>query len=150
MQHPTAPPKVWGAAYHIPESKVDEVKEYLDIREINGYTVDMVALHVPVHIPSATPRGTADVKLPINCLVYIGLPDNPQFVGPQDPQKLAEHIVESKGPSGENKEYVYNLEEALSQLRKDVGLEEGVDVDDHVTDLAQRVREAESKAAKHK
>lgn len=36
-------------------------------------------------------------------MVYIGLPDNPQFLGPQDPQALAEHVVRSRGPSGENK-----------------------------------------------
>jgi cation transport regulator ChaC len=30
------------------------------------------------------------------CLVYIGLPENPQFLGPQDPEALARKIVESK------------------------------------------------------
>ena len=28
---------VWGTAYRIPADKVKETKEYLDIREINGY-----------------------------------------------------------------------------------------------------------------
>ncbi|KFY70713.1 hypothetical protein V499_08985 [Pseudogymnoascus sp. VKM F-103] len=31
-----APEKVWGAAYHIPASRAAEVRDYLDIREING------------------------------------------------------------------------------------------------------------------
>ncbi|KFY31339.1 hypothetical protein V493_01196, partial [Pseudogymnoascus sp. VKM F-4281 (FW-2241)] len=31
-----APDRVWGAAYHIPASRAAEVREYLDIREING------------------------------------------------------------------------------------------------------------------
>lgn len=113
-------------------------------------TIDMVALHVPVHLPSASSTSPHNkdssaitAPAPIKCLVYIGLPENPQFVGPQDPQKLAEHIVRSRGPSGENTEYVYMLEEALEQLRKDTGTEG--EIDEHVVDLARRVREAERK-----
>lgn len=82
-------------------------------------------------------------QAPINCLVYIGLPTNPQFLGPQDPQALAEHIVRSRGPSGENKEYVYMLDQALEQLRVDAGLDADFEVDEHVADVARRVREAE-------
>lgn len=78
----------------------------------------------------------------IRALVYIGLPDNPQFLGPQDPDALAEHIVKSRGPSGENREYVYLLAESLTQLSKDAGVD-GVEVDEHAHDLARRVKEAE-------
>lgn len=74
---------------------------------------------------------------PINCLVYVGLPDNPQFLGPQDPQALAEHIVQSRGPSGENKDYLYELDMALSELSPESG-------DEHVHDLARRCREIEA------
>ncbi|KAI9723191.1 MAG: hypothetical protein M1828_004294 [Chrysothrix sp. TS-e1954] len=158
--HPTAPPRVWGAAYRIPAVHVRETKELLDIREINGYTVDFAAFHVPVHVRSAVSTSsststsakapTAPVAdsssanhppaQPITCLVYIGLPSNPQFLGPQDPDALAAHIVRSTGPSGENREYVYELERALEELRVQAG---EVEVDGHVSDLAGRVREAE-------
>lgn len=95
-QHSSAPPRTWGAAYHFPADKVAEVREYLDIREINGYSIQYTPFHVS--------ENWAGEPLPhIKCLVYIGLPDNPQFLGPQDPQVLAEHIVQSRGPSGENK-----------------------------------------------
>ena len=70
------------------------------------------------------------------------MPDNPQFLGPQDPAKLAAHIVRSKGPSGENKEYVYNLAEALDAIRRDAGVD--IDVDEHVHDIANRVRKEEA------
>ncbi|KAK7725967.1 hypothetical protein SLS57_003556 [Botryosphaeria dothidea] len=129
--HDTPAEKVWGAAYHIPASHAAEVRDYLDIREINGYSIQYTPFH---------PAGEASTA-PINCLVYIGLPSNPQFLGPQDPQALAEHIVVSKGPSGENKEYLYQLETALLGLSRE-------SADEHVSDLARRCREAEAGKAK--
>ena len=67
-------------------------------------------------------------------MVYIGLPENPQFLGLQDSDELARHILKSQGPSGENKEYLFMLEEALVDLGEGAG-------DEHVEDLATRVRE---------
>ena len=140
-QHASAPPRVWGAAYRIPSEHVAEVKEYLDIREINGYSIqytpfnqDMSATYQTVH--AANGEGKAPRR--IKCLVYIGLPDNPQFLGPQDPQALAEHIVKSRGPSGENVDYLYQLEEALNGLSEESG-------DEHVSDLARRCREIQAR-----
>lgn len=47
--------KVWGVAYRIEAEHVEEVKEYLDIREINGYTIVSQALQsariFPVSLP---------------------------------------------------------------------------------------------------
>ncbi|KAA6415831.1 MAG: cation transporter [Lasallia pustulata] len=124
-QHATTEDHVWGAVYRIESSKVEEVKKYLDIREANGYSIQDTDFH------------PADPSLPpIKCTVYIGLPHNPQFMGAQDPQALAEHISRSAGPSGENKEYLFMLEEALEDLSDDSG-------DAHVTDLARRVKAIE-------
>lgn len=152
LQHPTAPPKVWGAAYRIPASHVAAAKHLLDIREINGYTVhttpfhqaDMTVTYQTVHTSSSTattnPSSASKVVVPdkIQCLLYIGLPTNPQFVGPQDPQALAEHIMRSRGPSGENREYLYQLGEALEGLSDESG-------DEHVRDLIRRCREIEAR-----
>ncbi|KAI9835480.1 MAG: hypothetical protein M1837_003781 [Sclerophora amabilis] len=123
--HASAGDKVWGVAYRIASSKVEEVKAYLDIREINGYSIHHTLFHPP------------DASQPeIRPIVYIGTPDNPQFTGPQDPQALAEHIWRSRGPSGDNKEYLFMLEQSLDELCGESG-------DDHVRDLASRVRELE-------
>jgi glutathione-specific gamma-glutamylcyclotransferase len=120
--HPSASSdKVWGTAYRIEAAKVAEVKEYLDIREINGYTIHYTDFH------------PADGSSVIKTLVYIGTPDNDQFSGPQDPQKLAEHIYRSEGPSGLNKDYLLSLETALEILSPESG-------DGHVKDLANRLR----------
>ena len=114
---------VWGVAYHIIPAKVKEVREYLDIREINGYSIQ----HTPFH--------PADQDRPdINCMVYIGMPDNPQFLGALDPQIVASKINESRGPSGENREYLLNLEQALISLSP-------ASHDEHISDLAIRVRQ---------
>ncbi|KXT14319.1 hypothetical protein AC579_8406 [Pseudocercospora musae] len=140
---PGPPPRVWGAAYRVPKDKVAEVTEYMNIREINGYSIqyapfkrpeDMSATYQDIHL-------SADVNSDgstIRCLVYIGLPDNPQFLGPQDPQALAEHIVKSRGPSGENKDYLYELEAALNGLSPE-------SEDGHIRDLARRCREIEAR-----
>ena len=66
-------------------------------------------------------------------MVYIGLPSNPQFLGRQEPQNVAEVIARSEGPSGKNSEYLFMLEEALDALGQESG-------DGHVEDLARRVR----------
>ncbi|KAI7442597.1 hypothetical protein KC336_g1983 [Hortaea werneckii] len=157
-QHPSAPPRVWGAAYRIPSPRVAEVKEYLDIREINGYSIQYTPFNSSVSQPSPPPSdqdmtatfqtihpapeiNTSALPARIQCLVYIGLPSNPQFLGPQDPQALAEHIVKSRGPSGENTEYLYQLEEALQGLSRESG-------DEHISDLARRCREIEGRMGK--
>lgn len=103
------------------------MRQNLDIREINGYTIH----HTPFH--------PADDSGTIRTLVYIGTPDNEQFTGPQDPQALAEHIYHSSGPSGLNKDYLLSLDVALDELCAGSG-------DGHVKDLARRVRELEAQA----
>ncbi|KAH4311477.1 gamma-glutamylcyclotransferase [Parastagonospora nodorum] len=142
--------RVWGAAYHIPSKHVAEVREYLDIREINGYSIQFTPFHpAPSTTSTATSfparetgpgirkTSTAEISYTptsaIKCLVYIGLPSNPQFLGPQDPDELARKILESNGPSGENKEYLYMLETALRGLGRGGG-------DKHVQDLVRRCR----------
>ena len=117
---------MWGVAYRIRADKVAEVKEYLDIREINGYTIHYAPFH-----PAAAEKGT------IRTLVYIGTPDNPQFTGPQEPAALAAHIAASEGPSGLNRDYLLELDHALNALSPDSG-------DVHVSDLADRVRAIEA------
>ena len=121
--------RVWGTAYRIKAEKVAEVRDYLDIREINGYTIHY------------TPFYSADTSPSIRTLVYIGTPENPQFMGPQDLQNLADHIHQSSGPSGMNKDYLWNLETALDHLSAESG-------DEHVKDLSERVRRIEERVVR--
>lgn len=145
----TAPERVWGVAYRIRRNKVAEVRDYLDIREINGYTIHYADFQPApaADTPDADAACTTDHHLPeqngatprsIKTLVYIGTPTNPQFTGYQEPQALAEHIYESRGPSGTNREYLLNLETALDALAPP---ESG---DAHITDLCDRIRKIDS------
>ncbi|KAK4158173.1 ChaC-like protein-domain-containing protein [Chaetomidium leptoderma] len=143
--HDSAPDRVWGVAYRIQPDRVAEVKEYLDIREINGYTIHYTPFHPAAphhhhldhldHLDLDHHHRGQQQQQPIQTLVYIGTPDNDQFMGPQDPQQLAEHIYRSEGPSGLNRDYLWGLEAALAELssRRESG-------DAHVTDLSDRVR----------
>ncbi len=132
LQYHVSPSRVWGAAYHIPQAHVADVRAYLDIREVNGYSIQYTSFH------PANPSQAA-----IQCLVYIGLPNNPQFMGVQEPDELARHIWRSRGPSGENSEYLFILEEALGGLGEESG-------DEHVQDLAKRVRAVGAEESKGK
>ncbi|CAG8083287.1 unnamed protein product [Penicillium olsonii] len=125
--------KVWGAAYHIPASHAEEVHDYLDEREINGYTAHYTPFHPTVDM--AGDQGT-----PIICMVYIGQPSNSQFLREaedRDPQQVAQVISSSHGASGKNTEYLFMLEKAL----EGIGLGTA---DVHVTDLVKRVKAIEA------
>nr|GMD37713.1 gamma-glutamylcyclotransferase 2-3 [Ipomoea batatas] len=67
-------------------------------------------------------------------LVYVASPDktiNKNYLGPASIEEIASQIVRAEGPSGPNRDYLFQLEKALGLL----GCE-----DKHVTDLAKEVR----------
>lgn len=105
--------KTWGVVYEIIPESVAEVKRYLDIREINGYSLHTVLFH-PLPASGAGP---------LEVSVFIGSSDNPQFARlPETDAGLratAEHIARSSGPSGRNDEYLFLLASALRELNDD-------------------------------
>ncbi|KAF7183527.1 hypothetical protein CNMCM7691_003806 [Aspergillus felis] len=145
--------RVWGAAYHIPASHAEEVHDYLDDREIDGYTVHYTPFHPISAVSASTVSKVPETEAapqtqspsqahaaPITCMVYIGQPTNPQFLrdpARREPQDVAEVISRGRGQSGKNTEYLYLLEKALEGL----GLGSA---DMHVTDLVRRVKAIES------
>jgi cation transport protein ChaC len=127
MKDPTPSSKeevVYGVAFRIPGQHAREVRDYLDIREQGGYSIQYTHFH-------ALHNGEENVE---NVVVFIGLPNNDMFVGPEPPELTAATIAKSVGPSGKNTEYLFNLEEGLRKVIGDSS------VDPHVADLTERVR----------
>jgi cation transport protein ChaC len=92
----------FGMAYQV----THDVFEHLDHREKNGY----LRYDVDIYF------GDGQVK---KGLVYIAPTDNAAFLGPASEEKIAEHINLSRGPSGENSEYLIGLAVALRDLNID-------------------------------
>ncbi|KAJ0172293.1 hypothetical protein K1T71_012266 [Dendrolimus kikuchii] len=100
---------VWGVAYKIRNEDTEEVTKHLDFREKNGYEKKNVIFH---------PKDQ-DVQ-PFSLTLYVATEDNESFAGPASIEDIAKQVVNSKGPSGTNKEYVYNLAAAMRQLAPQV------------------------------
>ena len=91
-----------------------QVFEHLDHREKNGYQ----RYELPIALLN---KGT------IKGVVYIAPAGNFAWLGEQSNVEIASQIADSRGPSGENKDYLLNLAAALREL--DI-------VDVHVFELA--------------
>lgn len=114
--------KVYGVAYYIKPENVDEVKEYLDIREQNGYTDHKVPFHILNIEKNEVSDGLID-DIPndkngkyIESMIYIGTTENEAFIGPESLEDTAKVIRTSIGPSGKNSEYLINLTEAIKHF----------------------------------
>lgn len=103
-----------GMAYEVDHA----VYEHLDHREKNGYERHRVEIEL------GDAGGTVDGTL------YVAGSDNPAFLGPADPDEIAEHILAAHGPSGSNRDYLLRLDAALREIGEE---------DSHVADLAERV-----------
>ena len=100
----------WGMAYEIGGHDLGATLAHLDYREKGGYSVERMCLY----FPSGGDRdGVEDAQ------VYIGTPDNPNYLGPADPAHIARQVKESHGPSGPNDEYVLRLADALRDIGAD-------------------------------
>jgi len=102
-----------GVAYLIDHAVFD----HLDHREKNGYVRNDVELAFADGVGSG--------------VVYIAHRDNPAFLGPAPVDAIARQILISRGPSGTNVEYLYELACALRELDAD---------DEHVFELEARVK----------
>ena len=103
-----------GVAYHVDHA----VFEYLDHREKNGYSRQHVVLE--------DNDGSS-----LDAVVYIAPLGNHAFLGPASLDEMAEQIAFSSGPSGTNRDYLFELATALRVLGA---------VDPHVFELESAVR----------
>ncbi|KAI0785927.1 ChaC-like protein [Abortiporus biennis] len=99
---------VWGIAYTIDPLYESEVRDYLDYREKDGYTLETLDVY-------GVDNGTEKIIIK-NAYCYVGRNDNPSFIGSEPIDRLAQHIWKSVGPSGPNKEYLYHLADSVRKL----------------------------------
>ncbi|KAF7318921.1 Gamma-glutamylcyclotransferase [Mycena chlorophos] len=139
---------VWGIAYTIDPVFEDEVRAYLGeyllllgLRALtDGYTMETIPIYSIVN-------GEEKIIIP-NAYSYVGRKDNPSFcaaqfvfltmadhsvVGSEPLPALAHRIWISVGPSGQNKEYLYHLADAVRHLSPD-------SVDRHLFTLEEMVK----------
>lgn len=108
----------WGMAYRLDSEHREETMAHLDHREKGGYQ----RLAIPLHFPDGHH---------VTGVTWHATPENCDFLGHAPASEIAQQIVASTGPSGDNTEYVLRLEEALHLL--DVR-------DEHVSEIANLVR----------
>lgn len=135
---------VWGVAFTIDPLHAAEVRAYLDYREKDGYTLERVDVHGPPAAPlgggtSGEEEGRETV-LVRGAECYVGRNDNPSFVGSEAFEELAETVWRAVGPSGRNKDYVYNLAAAVRALAPEA-------YDSHLFALEARLRELDHASA---
>ena len=93
-----------GAAYRVDEA----VFEHLDHREKNGYERVSLAMQL---VREARSEAEA-----VNGVTYIAAPGNLAYLGPADIDDMAAQIARSSGPSGSNRDYLFQLAAALNDL----------------------------------
>ena len=121
---------VWGVMWSIDPAHGRDVRAYLDEREKAGYTCERVTVY-----ERAADGSEAVVR--DDCSIYVGHVDGPDFAGPMALDALARHIHASVGPSGRNKDYVYELAAIVKTLSPHSG-------DAYLDDLERRLRELDA------
>ncbi|XP_023021779.1 putative glutathione-specific gamma-glutamylcyclotransferase 2 [Leptinotarsa decemlineata] len=97
--------RVYGIAYKIRDSDIEDVVSHLDFREKDGYERKSVMFY-PI---------SSDQK-PFEITIYIANQDNINYAGYADLKDIAKQVVKSVGPSGPNIDYVFNLADAMRTL----------------------------------
>ncbi|XP_023161457.2 putative glutathione-specific gamma-glutamylcyclotransferase 2 [Drosophila hydei] len=115
--------RVYGVAYRIAATQKSQVLDHLDYREKNGYERCNLEFH---EYPSTT--------MPIEVIMYVATQSNDSYAGHvwQVPC-IARQIFTSAGPSGPNREYLFNLFIAMRELFPDA-------VDEHLNELVNCVQ----------
>lgn len=101
---------LWGAAYAIATVDWPDVLAVLDHREKAGYR----RLVLDAGLAAGERAGDIVAHVPVE--TFIGGSDRPEFIGPESLDATAAIIRDSRGPSGDNAEYVLALERALDAL----------------------------------
>tara|TARA_E500000331_G_C17249243_1_gene710391 strand:+ start:301 stop:831 length:531 start_codon:yes stop_codon:yes gene_type:complete len=109
----------WGIAYRLSNDGIEDTLAALDYRERGGYD----RLEIDLHLETGES---------VNGITYFASGDNPNYLGHAETSDIAQQIFGASGPSGDNTEYVFRLEQTLGEIGSP---------DDHVTDIANQLRQ---------
>ncbi|KAG5504992.1 hypothetical protein JKF63_04439 [Porcisia hertigi] len=118
--------RVYGKAYQLPTDpeKLHKIFTALEIRE-KGYdrlTVTLYDAHPSSpsgsddHTLSLPEKGVDTHGRAVVCLCYNATEDNADYLGPASMESMARQILNSRGSSGTNREYLYKLAHALREM----------------------------------
>lgn len=96
--------RVYGLAYEITVDNMEKTFAYLNFREKCGYSMKTVKFNM------------INSEDSFDCVCYFANEDNIYYSPEPDTHSIARQICVTVGPSGSNKEYLYNLCLALRQL----------------------------------
>lgn len=108
----------WGKLFLLDAQAQKQVLANLDYREKGGYERMLVDV--------VTTSGES-----VKAVTYWGPQKNEHFLGPKPMLEMARQISHASGPSGSNRDYLFQLESALQQLGHP---------DRHITLLANKTR----------
>ncbi|KAK9878982.1 hypothetical protein WA026_003800 [Henosepilachna vigintioctopunctata] len=97
--------KVYGIAYKIKETDINDVVNHLDYREKGGYQRVSVLFY---------PKAMEDH--PFSIVIYLASLENPQYAGYADIGDIAKQVIKCSGPSGKNIDYVLNLAQSMRSI----------------------------------
>ncbi|KAF9608441.1 hypothetical protein IFM89_009807 [Coptis chinensis] len=122
----------WGAAYKVSGEEAEQIAlTYLEVREKQ--------YDVKAHLDFFTDPKDATPAIS-GIMVYIASPDktlNRNYLGPASLEEMADQMIRAEGPSGPNRDYLFQLEQALLQLALTVGC--SIMLNECLNEMAQRV-----------
>ena len=110
-----------GIAYLVSQKNANSVFQKLDYREKNGYEKLSINLELS--------NNTSQIGV-----TYVAKENNHAFLGSAPMQSIASQIISSSGPSGENKDYLFELATALRNYNF---------IDEHIFELESLVKNLE-------
>jgi cation transport protein ChaC len=104
----------WGIGYRVPHDSLESVLARLDHREKGGYDRVEVELHLAADSEECNSHGSSSERAV--GLMYIATESNPNYLGPAPLEIIAQQVMDARGPSGPNPEYVSRLAQALTEI----------------------------------
>lgn len=130
--------RVYGVAYEIHSDDMEKTFEHLNFREKCGYSLNEVTFY-----PDDC---SAQNGVLYNCLCYFANEGNVYYSPSDDLGQISTQIFHTVGPSGTNKEYLYNLCNTLRIFAQNKAEHEAkyiLEHDKHLFELEELVKKNE-------